>query len=240
KASSFRELRKFDGVVADNIAASESHVEGKVQMNTAAEVQSNMQLNSTPKMNGSRVNPSINCSEDATNGSSKPLKRMAAENPSNPGTKNLCKTAAEVRPYVPAPLATKMYYSQRNHHLRRAISHMFFGEPSKEVSIVEVPQANAGPTQTSAPSNFYHEQGTNEQAPRDDIYSLVAQTPDQVLAAKSVAKSGGSVPSMNTAYQLSMNNALGSHYSSNSYSFAGKAGNSLGTLQQGKGSVPVL
>ncbi|KAL2229821.1 UNVERIFIED_CONTAM: hypothetical protein Sindi_1576500 [Sesamum indicum] len=206
----------------------------------------NMHLSSTDKMNGSRVNPyTIDCAEDVTKRASKPLKRTAAESPSNPGTKNFCKPAADILPYAPAPLATKVYYSQRNHHLRRAISYMFFEETSKEssceVSNLEILQANAVPQQTSSPSNCYHEQVANQQ--RDDHFSHLAQTPDQILAARSdffVSQSEGFVPSMNMAPQHPVNNTLGPHYISNSYSFAGKAGNSLGTLQQGSGSVPVV
>ncbi|KAL0283298.1 UNVERIFIED_CONTAM: hypothetical protein Sradi_7234300 [Sesamum radiatum] len=181
-------------------------------------------------MNGSRVNPyTINCAEDVTKRASKPLKRTAAESPSNPGTKNFCKPAADILPYAPAPLATKVYYSQRNHHLRRAISYMFFEEPSKEssseVSNLEILQVNAVPQQTSSPSNCYHEQVANQQ--RDDHFSHLAQTPDQILAARSdffVGQSEGFVPSMNMASQHPVNNTLGPHYMSNSYSFAGKAG----------------
>ncbi|KAL0457320.1 UNVERIFIED_CONTAM: hypothetical protein Slati_1071200 [Sesamum latifolium] len=80
-------------------------------------------------------------------------------------------------------------------------------------------------------------------AQRDDHFSRLAQTPDQILAARSdffVGQSEGFVPSMNIASQHPVNNTLGPHYISNSYSFAGKAGNSLGTLQQGSGSVPVV
>ncbi|XP_011090857.1 uncharacterized protein LOC105171438 isoform X2 [Sesamum indicum] len=244
KATSLREPKKFESVDSDGIAASESHVNEKIQMSAIAK--RNMHLSSTDKMNGSRVNPyTIDCAEDVTKRASKPLKRTAAESPSNPGTKNFCKPAADILPYAPAPLATKVYYSQRNHHLRRAISYMFFEETSKEssceVSNLEILQANAVPQQTSSPSNCYHEQVANQQ--RDDHFSHLAQTPDQILAARSdffVSQSEGFVPSMNMAPQHPVNNTLGPHYISNSYSFAGKAGNSLGTLQQGSGSVPVV
>ncbi|KAL0376520.1 UNVERIFIED_CONTAM: hypothetical protein Scaly_0769600 [Sesamum calycinum] len=270
KATSLREPKKFESVDSDDIAASESHVNEKIQMSSFAEAKRNMHFSSTEKMNGSRVNPyTINCAEDVTKRASKPLKsgkisklfihvlrcalvslfvlsaRTAAESPSNPGTKNFCKPAADILPYAPAPLATKVYYSQRNHHLRRAISYMFFEEPSKEssseVSNLEILQVNAVPQQTSSPSNCYHEQVANQQ--RDDHFSHLAQTPDQILAARSdffVGQSEGFVPSMNMASQHPVNNTLGPHYISNSYSFAGKAGNSLGTLQQGSGSVPVV
>ncbi|PIN16044.1 hypothetical protein CDL12_11313 [Handroanthus impetiginosus] len=246
KAASVKEPKKFEPVDSDAIAASESHVDEKIQMTSFPEAKRNMRLNSTRIMNGSGVSPyNMDCLEDVTKHSSNPLKRTAAESPPNPGNKNLCKTAAEVLPYIPAPLATKIYYSQGNHHLRTAICHMFFEESNKdlrsEVSNLEALQVNAAPTQTSSPSNVFHEQVGNQQ--RDDHFSHPAQTPDQILAASSdfyVGKSGGFVPSMNTATQLTMNGNLGPHYKSNSYPFAAKAGNPLGTVQQESGSVPVV
>lgn len=79
------------------------------------------------------------------------------------GVSNMCVTISD----VPAPLATKIYYSQRNHHLRRAICHMFFEEPSKEssseVSNLEALQVNVAPAQTSSPGNFNQEQVANQQ-----------------------------------------------------------------------------
>lgn len=70
-------------------------------------------------------------------------------------------------PDVPAPLATKIYYSQRNHNLRRAICHMFF-EGSKKESSSESPnvdafQVNATPARTSSPGNIFHDQVANQQ-----------------------------------------------------------------------------
>ncbi|KAL0414642.1 UNVERIFIED_CONTAM: hypothetical protein Sradi_1665900 [Sesamum radiatum] len=228
KATSLREAKKFESVDSDDIAASESHVNEKIQMSAFAEAKRNMHLSSTDKMNGQELSLHY-CAEDVTKRASKPLKRTAAESPSNPGTKNFCKPAADILPYAPAPLATKVYYSQRNHHLRRAISYMFFEEPSKEssseVSNLEILQVNAVPQQTSSPSNCYHEQVANQQ--RDDHFSRLAQTPDQILAARSdffVGQSEGFVPSMNMASQHPVNNTLGPHYISNPYSFAGKAG----------------
>ncbi|KAL6532269.1 hypothetical protein OROGR_014239 [Orobanche gracilis] len=214
KATLVRDLRKFESMDSDNIAASESHVAEKIQIYPSAEAQRDLHLTTTHIMNGSVVNPyDMHCSEDATKGSSISLKRTATENPSNPCTKNLCKTAAED---VPSPIATKIYYSQRN-YLRRAISDMFFEESSSDVSNLEVLQVNEVPIQTSSPSNFYHEQVANHRtAQRDDSYSHLARTPDQILAARAdcyIGKPGGLVPTMNTV----------SHYSSKSYSFAGKS-----------------
>lgn len=76
---------------------------------------------------------------------------------------------------VPAPLATKTYYSQRNHHLRSAISRMFFEEPGKEASN-EVPcledlQVNAAPGQTSSPGVFRQERVACQQV--TNVHSFI-------------------------------------------------------------------
>ncbi|XP_057771939.1 uncharacterized protein LOC130991638 isoform X2 [Salvia miltiorrhiza] len=246
KAKSLRESKKFESVDSGDIAAPGSHIDENIQMSVFPEARRETHLHSTDKMNGSTVNPyNVDCLKDVTKRSSKPLKRTSAENPSNQGTENFCKSAAEVLPYVPAPLATKIYYSQRNHNLRRAITRMFFEEPDKEfcneVPSLEDYQVNAALGQTSSPGTFCHEQVARQQ--RDDKLLLFARTPVHVLSSRSnfyMGESGAFEPSMTSADQLPVNNTLGPHYISNSYSFADKPGNSLGTLQQGSGSVPVV
>lgn len=68
---------------------------------------------------------------------------------------------------IPVPLATKIYYSQRNHDLRRAIRDMFYDEPSNvayyDASNSELVQANVIAAQTSSNSSFDHEQDVNQQ-----------------------------------------------------------------------------
>ncbi|KAG8370054.1 hypothetical protein BUALT_Bualt14G0077700 [Buddleja alternifolia] len=237
KATPLGEPKYFKPLASDYISASESYMNEQNHMTPFAEAKQNRHLDATHKMNGSGVSPySTDCSGDVTLHSPKPPKRTAAENPSNPGTKNLC-TSGEVLPYAPAPLASKIYYSQRNHNLRRAIRHMFYEEwkeSSTEVSKLEALQVNAVPTQTPSPSIFHQEQVANQQ--RDDQVLHLPQTSSNFH----VDKSGGFVPSMNVASHLPVNNTLGPHYMSNSYSFAGKSGNSLGAVQQGSGSVPVV
>ncbi|XP_051127557.1 uncharacterized protein LOC127249008 [Andrographis paniculata] len=238
KASSLKEPKKIKGVDSEDIATRNSCLDEKIQMALSAETKTRnirVPVPSKPKTNGSRVSPcNVNCSEDATKCLSKTLKRVATESPSNPGTTNM---------YPPAPLATKVYYSQTNHRLRRAICHMFFEESSKESSN-EVSNfgmlQNAVPTQTSTPSNFCHEQAENQQ--RDDHLLHHVQTQEPFPAASSESyqsEIGGFVPSMNPASQLPMNNRI-EHHLPNSYSFAGNPGNYLGTVQQGNGSVPVV
>ncbi|KAL3812792.1 hypothetical protein ACJIZ3_014060 [Penstemon smallii] len=245
QTTSLRGPKNFKSIDSDDKNASESYLIGQIQITPGVEAKRNAHLNVTSKSNGSKVSPySMECSEDVTIRPSKPVKRTAAEDPSTSGIKSLSRTPAKVLPYVPAPLATKIYYSQRNNHLRRAIRHMFFEESSKDscsdASHMEVVQVNAVPAQTSSPSIFNHEQ-VNQQ--RDTRFLPPGETPDQILTASSelyAGKSGGTVSSMNIASQLPVNNTLGPHYMSNSRSFAGKAGNAVRTVKQGSGSVPVV
>ncbi|XP_042054959.1 uncharacterized protein LOC121799613 isoform X2 [Salvia splendens] len=226
KAKSLRESKKFDSVDSGDLAAPGCRIDENIQMSLLPEARRETHLNSTDKMNGSTVNPySLDCFKDVTKRSSKPLKRTSTENSSNQGTQNLCKPAAEVLPYVPAPLTTKIYYSQRNHNLRRAISHMFFEEPDKQLSN-DVPssedyQVNATLGQTSYRRTFCNEQVAHQQ--RDNKILLFARTLDHVLSARSniyMGESGAFEPSMTSASQLPVNNTLGPHCIVNSYSFS--------------------
>ncbi|KAL8047742.1 hypothetical protein ABFX02_07G020300 [Erythranthe guttata] len=191
KSTTLGEPKKMEYVDSKDIAVSESCVEEKIQIRPLAEAKRYMHLSSTHKMNGSSVKDSL---EVVRKCSSQPLKRIAAESPSNSVTKNLCKTTAKILPHDPAPIATKIYYSQRNYNLRRAIRRMFFEEPRKESS---------------------SEVSYSETVQRDDHFLHLAQTPDRILAAKS----GGTARSMTKASQLPVNNnILGPHYISMSYS----------------------
>ncbi|XP_042064476.1 uncharacterized protein LOC121808143 isoform X2 [Salvia splendens] len=168
KAKSLRETKNSCSVDSCDVAAPGYHIDAKSQISLFPEARREMHMNSTDKMNGSTVNPySMDCVQDVTKHSLKPLKRTSAENQSNQGTENFYKPAAELLPYVPAPLATKIYYSQRNHNLRRAISRMFFEEPDKEFSN-EVPsseeyQVNVALGKTSCLETFCHEQVARHQ-----------------------------------------------------------------------------
>ncbi|KAG6435488.1 hypothetical protein SASPL_100362 [Salvia splendens] len=205
KAKSLRETKNSCSVDSCDVAAPGYHIDAKSQISLFPEARREMHMNSTDKMNGSTVNPySMDCVQDVTKHSLKPLKRhvavnvtsssrmgspiagdkrfknksplqsnkviwTSAENQSNQGTENFYKPAAELLPYVPAPLATKIYYSQRNHNLRRAISRMFFEEPDKEFSN-EVPsseeyQVNVALGKTSCLETFCHEQVARHQVP---------------------------------------------------------------------------
>ncbi|XP_022849248.1 uncharacterized protein LOC111371471 isoform X2 [Olea europaea var. sylvestris] len=154
---------------------------------------------------------------------------------------------------VPAPIATKMYYSQRNHYLRSIISHMFYAESRKEQSseyfTSEGLQVNSEQTQPSSPSYLYRGKVKNQQREEHSLH--LGQTLDQIPAGNSelyMGKSQGFVPAANISSPFPVNNTLEPHtsignisnYIPNSYSFAGRTGNPIGTMQQANGRVPVV
>ncbi|GMP76773.1 hypothetical protein CsSME_00033309 [Camellia sinensis var. sinensis] len=61
---------------------------------------------------------------------------------------------------APAPLATKVFYSQRNHRLRSALTYLYYEASFEEHSgdLVNQKTLNAMPLQVSSPKNFSYEQ----------------------------------------------------------------------------------
>ncbi|KAK9288970.1 hypothetical protein L1049_017441 [Liquidambar formosana] len=159
---------------------------------------------------------------------------------------------------VPVPLATKMYYSQRNHRLRSALSLMYYEASSKEhCSDLESPKVlhgNLMPPRVSSPKNSYDELMDDQPEKKRDMHSLPSvRNPDQILAQSSevcLGKAGGYPPAMSFSNQFPVNNVLRQHtapvgmlrskYLAKPYSFAGNSGTPLGTMQQPNGSVPVI
>ncbi|XP_073312333.1 uncharacterized protein [Primulina huaijiensis] len=230
QATSQRERKKFVSVNSESIAGTVSYLDEQVQVTQLAEANGNMQVSGSHCINGSSVGPyNMNCPENVALHSSKPLKGETAKAPSNPSTKKFYSTTAGVVPYVPAPLATKVYYSQRSLYLRRAMRLMYYEESNKECSS-EYLSPEILPV--NAVSNSCHEPAVNQQ--RENHMLHLAQEPDQI-ALKSpemhLGKSEGFVPAMNVSSQLPVNNTLGPHYMPKSYSFTGKSGNPLGTVQ---------
>ncbi|XP_073122076.1 uncharacterized protein [Henckelia pumila] len=135
QATSQRERKKFVSLNSDNIAGTVSYLDEQIQITQLSEAKGNMQVGGFHCINGSSVGPyNINCPENVVLDSSKPLTGEAAEAPSDPRSKKFCMTTAGELPYVPAPLATKVFYSQRSHHLRRAIRFMYYEGSNKECS----------------------------------------------------------------------------------------------------------
>ncbi|KAH9683252.1 Sgf11 (transcriptional regulation protein) protein [Citrus sinensis] len=154
---------------------------------------------------------------------------------------------------VPAPLATKIYYSQRNNRLKSVLTRQFYGasvkELDKDVVIPDVPNNN-----TMSLEALSHGGSSREQV-NDLLHKKLkssVQTPDQILAQNSemyLGKSRGYLPTTNFSNQFQADNVprsqsstvgLTSKYLPKAYSFAGNSGKLLGTMQQPNGRVPVV
>ncbi|PSR92652.1 SCA7 domain-containing protein [Actinidia chinensis var. chinensis] len=157
---------------------------------------------------------------------------------------------------VPAPLATKMFYSQRNHRLRSALTYLYYEASSKEHSgdfvNSKALQGNAVPLQVSSPKNFSHGKINVQREKREKHSMPSVQKPDQILADSSeiyLDKLGGRTPAVNFSNDVPVNNGLRTQaapvgivrsiYLSKPFPFAGNSGTQLGNMQQPKGSVPV-
>ncbi|KAK2384848.1 hypothetical protein QL285_072149 [Trifolium repens] len=133
----------------------------------------------------------------------------------------------------PAPLATKIYYSQRTNRLRAAIRHMYFENLSEELCTDGAGQKTSShgemvALQDSSQGDPSFEQISNvlnKESHSAMTYST--QKPDPILAKSS------EVCSYNAG--LTKDNFL-----PKAYSFASNTGNPLGTMQQTNGSNPVI
>lgn len=137
---------------------------------------------------------------------------------------------------VPVPLATKVYYSQRNQRLRSAVRYMYSETSnechSNEFTSAKICQPNADRILTSSPNSYCSDQFTDYQQDKEvDNCLYSAHKQDKILSQSSElnCKSGGFPPDMNISDQFPVNNVLGpqttlgkmtSNYFSNSYSFA--------------------
>ncbi|KAL2341172.1 hypothetical protein Fmac_009112 [Flemingia macrophylla] len=152
---------------------------------------------------------------------------------------------------APAPLATKIYYSQRTNRLRAKIRHLYFqGFNEQLCSDVVCPKSSHTEMvvfQDSSPRNPSFDQMDNLHESR-----LPAQNSDDILAKSSeicLLKAGG-LPSSGLSNQFLLDNVsrsaathvglTRSNFLPASYSFASNTGNPLGKMQQPNGSVPVI
>lgn len=159
----------------------------------------------------------------------------------------------------PVPLATKIYYSQRNNCLRSALCRLycetvattkeFCGETMK----TELSSEQMCPTRVLSPdispkqiNGVFNNEG-------DSLSLPSVQNPDQILAQSSEAclgTYGVCLPPSDFSKQFSVDNVqrpqvapvglARNKYLSKPYSFATNSGQPLGAVQQQNGSVPVL
>ncbi|KAH1146459.1 hypothetical protein GYH30_041886 [Glycine max] len=150
----------------------------------------------------------------------------------------------------PAPLATKIYYSQRTNRLRARIRHLYFqdlnGQCCTDVVCPKTSHAEMAVLQDSSPRDPSFDQMNNVHEGR-----LPAQKSDHILAKSSeigLLKAGG-LPSSGLSNQFLDNVSRSaatyggltrSNFLPTSYSFGSNTGSPLGTMQQPNGSVPVI
>ncbi|KAJ7955040.1 Sgf11 (Transcriptional regulation protein) protein [Quillaja saponaria] len=129
----------------------------------------------------------------------------------------------------PVPLATKIYYSQRNHRLRSALSHMYFQGSSKEdcthVGSPKLLNESAMSFQVSSQRNFSVEQMDDMLNKKRQPQTLSSvQGPNQNLAKSSeicMSKADGHLPrpiqNLAKSSEICMSKE-GGHISSNNFS----------------------
>ncbi|PRQ39063.1 hypothetical protein RchiOBHm_Chr4g0420931 [Rosa chinensis] len=235
QATSVRELQRSES--ADDIAVSQPQLDGKIGMNSSCGMGAkgnSASVETTYMMDGSGVTPeNTSYSTSLLHPPTKRFKMIASEQPplsDDLGTTSIVselKSTQEACPYCPVPLATKVYYSQRSNRLRTALCHLYSEAVASNKELCTVM--------------------------RDEQSLPSIRTPDQILAQNSedcLEKSIGSLPAGDLSNQFPIDNvprpqAAGvgltrTKLLSKPYSFAGSSGQSLGTMQQRNGRVPVV
>ncbi|KAL9353380.1 hypothetical protein Peur_056060 [Populus x canadensis] len=185
--------------------------------------------------------------------------RLQSDDPET--ASGLTKVTSTVDPstYIPAPLAAKVYYSQRNTRLRSAVAYLYHATSAEGLNMVNSELSQESITQLLASS----QKGSLDAQTNDLINEKgdpSVHQPDEILAQSSemcLDNSGGCPPLTNFSNPSPVDNILRpqtasvgmlrSKYLSKPYSFAGNSvddsvfvGQSLGTMQQPNGTVPVL
>ncbi|KAM1086748.1 hypothetical protein ACFX2B_012221 [Malus domestica] len=252
------ELERSESVDADNNSVSQFQLDGQIGMNPGSFMEAKMNsayADATYMMDGSGVSPgNTNGSTSVTLPPTKRFKMIpghqlppsddigTASAVSKLANRDSPKGAISALKYkksgqaldcclpikdCPLPLATKVYYSQRGNRLRSDLSHLYHEAMASTEEL-------CGDLRDSQP-----------------LPSL--RKPDQILAQNSevcLENSIGCLPDGDFSNQFPVDNVprpqvagvglARSKILSKPYSFAGNSGQSLGTMQQKTGSVPVI
>lgn len=232
QSTSVRELERSES--ADDIAVSQPQLDGKIGMNSSCGMDAkgnSASVDTTYMMDGSGVSPeNTSYSTSLLHPPTKRFKMIADEQLPLSDDQGITSIVSELRstqdacPYCPAPLATKVYYSQRSNRLRTALCHLYSEAVASNKELCTVMR---------------------------DAQSLPSiRTPDQMLTEVCLEKSIGSLPAGDLSNQFPVDNvprpqAAGvgltrSKILSKPYSFAGNSGQSLRTMPQRNGRVPVV
>ncbi|KAM1103845.1 hypothetical protein EV1_012402 [Malus domestica] len=252
------ELERSESVDADDNSVSQFQLDGQIGMNPGSFMEAKMNsayADATYMMDGSGVSPgNTNGSTSVTLPPTKRFKMIpghqlplsddigTASAVSKLANRDSPKGAISALKYkksgqaldcclpikdCPLPLATKVYYSQRGNRLRSDLSHLYHEAMASTEEL-------CGDMRDSQP-----------------LPSL--RKPDQILAQNSevcLENSIGCLPDGDFSNQFPVDNVprpqvagvglARSKILSKPYSFAGNSGQSLGTMQQKTGSVPVI
>lgn len=163
---------------------------------------------------------------------------------------------------VPYPLATKIYYSQGSHRLRRELGHLYHKISPKEHGHDSVcAQLKQGEESLSSQAPYHsktlHEthNGGFSQAKKEAYSPAAVGNSDRISGQSSelfLATSGGVPSTAGIPSQFQENGSLRpgtlatrsvtlmkSSYQSTSYPYPENSGTALSTIRQGSGSVPV-
>ncbi|XP_047158036.1 uncharacterized protein LOC124828688 isoform X3 [Vigna umbellata] len=149
----------------------------------------------------------------------------------------------------PAPLATKIFYSQRTNRLRARLRHLYFQNLNEQLRTDLCPKTSHAEMVTFQDSSLRCPSSSQ----MDNVHEgRSPQKSDHILAKSSevcILKAGG-LPSSGLSNQFLLDNVsrstathvglTRSNFLPTSYSFSSNTGNSLGTMQQPNGSVPVI
>ncbi|KAM6566017.1 hypothetical protein CsatA_025145 [Cannabis sativa] len=160
-----------------------------------------------------------------------------------------------IKANMSVPLATKIYYSQRNNRLRSAFCHLYYE------TVASTEEVCSGTANKKINDNVYQSQTSSQKDEslrqintglnsKDSLSLVSSQSPDQCLAQSSEMCLGSSEVSLPISMQFPVDNASRSlvapvglsrsKYVSKPFSYPGNSGQPLQAVQQQNGSVPVL
>ncbi|XP_077232572.1 uncharacterized protein LOC143869892 isoform X2 [Tasmannia lanceolata] len=215
------EQERSESIDVDDTAASESNMDDQAGMASSLSREAKRTSTSVDGafvMNGSGVSPGCTDYSAGVMSPSKKRTRVATESLLvSDGQEMVCGVATEMgssqeaQTYIPVPLATKIYHSQRN-HLRTALSHLYYEALEKEHGSDSLsPKLVQGNTmlssQVSSPNNLLLEvQKDDLPQKKKDAYTMsVLRKPDQILAQSSelcLGSSGGCSSSVSFGNQF--------------------------------------
>eukprot|EP00258_Populus_trichocarpa_P017840 XP_006380028.1 uncharacterized protein LOC7469084 isoform X3 [Populus trichocarpa] len=251
QATSVGERERSEFIVADDSVASESHLDGQPRVPSCFSLdkkRNSASVDVASMMDGEGVIPgNTDYSACVMPPPTKRYKFLSTEHrllSDDPETASgLAKVTSTVDPftYIPVPLATKVYYSQRNTHLRSAVAYLHHAASSEGL---QNNMMSSGISQESIMQLQALSQRGSFDAQTDGLTKEKrdpsVHQPDQILSQSSetcVDKSGGCPPLTNFSNQCPVDNIqipqtasigmLRSKYLPKPYSFAGKPGGLL-------------